>query len=218
MSSRRRARPSSGRSTGVHHHVDPLVGTKNNSCGPRMTSRHLFMSVEESTVIFGPICHVGGRRLGDRDAGELVALAAAERSTDAVITGGRVRRHRCGQGTGGWRSAPSRSDEERALGAARRLDHRRAGDERLLVGQCQAPHSRAAKGHGQPGETHHGVDHDVGGLGGGHQPLLAGEHLGAGRKRRARSAASDSSPMRPARGGAGPPGRRGCRRTLAARA
>ena len=43
----------------VHEHVDPIRTSTPNSHRASMTSRPLFISVAESTVIFGPMRHVG---------------------------------------------------------------------------------------------------------------------------------------------------------------
>jgi hypothetical protein len=56
----------------VDHHLDVVVAGAPNSSWASMTSRPLFMSVDESTVIFGPMLHVGWARASvDGDVGQV---------------------------------------------------------------------------------------------------------------------------------------------------
>ena len=144
------------------------------------------MSVELSIVILGPIVHVGWAsascdrhraqlaraaqsRKGPPDAGEeqpaprrVVLLHRGQALVHRAVL--RVHRHDLGAGR-----------------AARLLHDGRAGDERLLVGQGEAP-ARLERRHRdrQPGEADDGVEDDVGAAGRIDQALLADEHLGAG--------------------------------------
>ena len=149
-----------------------------------MTSRPLFIRVDESTVIFGS--HRPGRvgqRLRHSDGGQLLAGPAPERparggeqQTAPPRRRRPARRHwwtaQCSESTG-MISAPGRGPGP--------LHHRGTGDDRLLVGQGQpAAGLEGGQGHGQSGEAHHPVDGHVGHGGDGGQPLGARHHLDAG--------------------------------------
>jgi hypothetical protein len=157
-----------------------------------MTSRPLFISVELSTVILGPIDQVGmGQGVLDGHDGQLRPRPAPERPArggeddlghplPAVASGDWARRHwwtaQCSESTG-TSSAP---------GVARaRCTTGTAGDEGLLVGQRQALAGlQRGQGDAEPGEADHPVDADVGERRDGGKGLRAGEHLRPRRHRR----------------------------------
>ena len=99
-----------------------------------MTSRPLFISVDESTVIFGPIFQVGWReRLVDRHRRELVAAATAERP--AARRQDELRDARRARGIASAQTLVDRAvltvdrDELGARRSPRHLDHRPGGDQ-----------------------------------------------------------------------------------------
>ncbi len=161
-----------------------------NSSWASITSRPLFMSVEESTVIFGPMLHVGwasasldgdlrpGRRGCGPGTGPPLAVSTM-RARSAPPRVALARRHwctaQCSESTG-TSSAPGR--------APQRLHHRPGGDQRLLVGQRQALAGRERRqGDRQPGEADHAVDHDVGIVGERGQRVGPRPHLALGQRR-----------------------------------
>ena len=175
------------------------------------------MSVDESTVIFGPIdqvgwasasatvtspsCSAGQPRNGPPDA------VSSRRATSVVPC--TAARH--------WCSGAVLGVDRDDLGtrrAARLLHDGRAGDQRLLVGQRQ-PLARLERGHGhrQPGEADDRVEHDVGACrAASTMPSSPTMHLGAGRHAgRAPRRSASGRRSRRARAGTrrpGPGGRR----------
>ena len=167
------------------------------------------MRVEESTVILGPIARWGGparpstrhrrpaRSAGRPRNGPPDAVQAAGGATSAGAAATEARhwwRAQCSESTGTI-SAPGVP--------ARPLHHRRAGDQRLLVGQGQPPPGlERGQRHRQPGEPDHPVDHDVGRLGRRHQALRAAPAPRSRRaRRRATSALAAGRRWPPRRGG-----------------
>ena len=153
-----------------------------------MTSRPLFISVDESTVIFGPIDQVGmGEGVVDGDVLELGPGAAAERPAaggqhDARATlgaGDRPRRHwctaQCSESTG-MISAPGVARTRCTTGPAAMSDS-------LLARARRRPALEGGERDRQAGEADDAVDDDVGERGDRGQRVGAGEHLGAGRHR-----------------------------------
>ena len=165
--SRRATPPWSARSTaGAPRSQCGRRRSPNNSCAS-ITSRPLFIRVDESMVILGPMRQVGwarasatvtaaelrggpapegAARRGEEEAGHgRRPVDGGQALVDGAVLG--VHRHDLGP-----------------RGAAGLLHHRRAGDERLLVGQGETL-ARLQRGHGdgEAGEPDDGVQHHVGG-------------------------------------------------------
>ena len=162
---RRRTPPSSGRSTGGGRPLDAVVGDAEQLVG----LDDLEALVHQRGGVDGDLrAHRPGRMgqgLVDADRGQLVGRPAPERPARGgeqqpghVVAAVPARRHwwtaQCSESTGTI-SAP---------GVPRARWHdRRPGDERLLVGQGQAPAGlEGGQGHRQPGEADHAVDDHVG--------------------------------------------------------
>ena len=139
-----------------------------NSSWASITSRPLFMRVDESTVIFGPIFHVGWAR-----ASSMVTDASSARLRPRNGPPLAVSTIRC---TRSGRPPPQRlqalvdravlavdRDQLGAGGLPHPRDHRPAGDQRLLVGQREAPPGgQRRQGDAQAGEADDAVDAHVG--------------------------------------------------------
>ena len=149
-----------------------------------ITSRPLFMRVDESTVIFGPIDQVGWARASSTVTS---ASSAARAAPERPAAGGEhhpahpVRAVGVGAaaGTGAPRQCSLSTGTSSAPGASRAALHDRPpGDERLLVGQGQPPARRqGGQGDPEPGEADHPVDAHVGLGAQARQALGAGAHL-----------------------------------------
>ncbi len=129
-----------------------------------ITSRPLFISVAESTVIFAPMLHVGmGERVGHRDLGERLRRAAPERPTrggDDDAGDGAVGRALEALGERGVLAV----DREHAPPAARvgGRDELAAGDQALLVRERQVgAGGEGGKRRAQAGGAHDRVQDDV---------------------------------------------------------
>ena len=150
-----------------------------------ITSRPLFMRVDESMVILGPIDHVGwasasatvtapSRSAGQPRNGPPDAVSSSRATSvvglhrgQALVQGAVLGVHRDDLGP---RRAPGL------------LHDGRAGDERLLVGQREplAGLERRHR-HRQAGEADHRVEHHVGAAGRRDHALLPHQDLGPGR-------------------------------------
>ncbi len=121
------------------------------------------MSVAESTVIFGPMFHVGCESASAgvtpvRSTRPRNGPPEAVRTSDSIVSGARPSRHccaaECSLSTGLMRPPP-RSQAARARSpAATRLS--------LLASARSMPCSSVQSVAGQPGEADDGVQHDVG--------------------------------------------------------
>ena len=139
------------------------------------------MSVDESTVIFGPIDQVGWA-----SASSMVtsASSAAERPRNGPAAGGEHEAGHPGRDVVGPQALVEGAvlavdrDQLGPRGATGPLHDRAGGDQRLLVGQRQpAPGLERGEGDGQAGEAHHAVDDHVGLLGQAGQGTVTGPHL-----------------------------------------
>ena len=155
-----------------------------NSSWASITSRPLFISVLESTVILGPIDHVGWARAS---ATVTPARSAARRPRNGpplAVSSNRgnlaVGVHRRAQALVDRPVLGVDGDQLGARNASERLHHRAGGDEALLVGQGEPlAGAQRGDGDGQAGEADDAVDHHVGHLG---QVGEIGDHR-AGRQR-----------------------------------
>ncbi len=144
------------------------------------------MRVDESTVILGPIDHVGWAR-----ASAMVTSASSARVRPRNGPPLAVRTMRASRSTlpvGADGVGPQALVDGAVLGvdgddlgprrAPGHRHHRPAGDEGLLVGQGQpVPGPQGGQGDGEPGEAHHSVDHHVGVAGDGGQRTRSGVDL-----------------------------------------
>ena len=227
-SSRRRTRPSSGRSTaGARRRRSGRTGTSNSRCAS-MTSRPLLTSVAE--FVRDHQAHGPGRvrqRLRGRDVGELRRAAPAERPA------GRGER-RAGDLAGVARRAGtarcaecSESTGHDLAGRRGPRDERAADDQRLLVRQREGRPGLAARpGSGaSPTRAGDAVEHDVPGPPArrARSSRRARRRRAAGRPRRAARARRRARsrrrrrPRRPRTRRPGPPAVRGARRRRRAR-
>ena len=162
---RRRTRPCRARSTaGARRRRSGRRSTPNSSWAS-ITSRPLFISVDESMVILAPMSQVG---CSSASATVTVARARARvRPRNgpplAVRTARCTSSARPARRPGTARSARCRPGRSRRRpGSRRRGDDRPAGDEALLVGQREPlAVLERGEGGGQPGEADDGVEHDV---------------------------------------------------------
>ena len=184
---RRRTRPTSGRSTRGWMTTSIRSGGRPNSQRASITSSALFISVAESTVIFGPIRQVGCRRASSRrDAAP--GRRGAGRGTARPRRSGRAGARRRGRlrrpGTGRSRSARCRpaAARRRARGRPRSPAGRPTTSVSLLASATVLPGARRAEVGTRPAAADDGRHRDIrGNVGGeGSQALDAGEELRAG--------------------------------------
>ena len=179
----------------------------NSSCAS-MTSSPLFISVDESMVIFGPIDHVGWANASSIDTsarlaalrprnGPPLAVSTTRDTSRSALTD--ERRHwwtaQCSLSTG-TSSAPGVARSGCTTGpAAIRLS--------LLASANRLPAAQRGDGDRQAGEADDGVDHDVGIVG---QVAQLGDHLSEGQARRRPGSLRRDRPRRPPSGGTRAPG------------
>jgi hypothetical protein len=142
-----------------------------------MTSRPLFISVEESTVIFGPMLQVGWARASSMVTSARSAAARPRNGPPLAVSTscGDALRPGFVAGAEALVQGPVFAvdgDQFSPGGATGALYHRTAGDQRLLVGQRQ-PLAGQQRGQGdpEPGEPDDAVHADVGFLAEAGQPL-----------------------------------------------
>ncbi len=166
-SRRRPARPSSGRSTGDARRRRCGRSRSPKSSWASITSRPLFMSVDESIVILGPIFQVGCASASSRLTSASWSRVLPRNGPPDAVMSRRGRRPRSAPPSARhwWRAQCSESTGH-DLGPRGRpgpLDDRGAGDERLLVGEREPPPGlERGQRDRQPGEADHPVHHDVG--------------------------------------------------------